>query len=242
MTEMSQGEQNQRDTEKRHGESKRQSEPRKAEKEEGRQCPLQIFVHWKQISLPDHSGAQNRWRGEKERSVLSLFDTSRLGEGGQGQSGNYPPLGLDWSVTTQDPSSTPTGLTQNLGHPPRMAVSPPTAWLQSDYSRSAKRLQTPMSRLPNPPSSFAFFLSSLFSFLPGSLGSSLPLFGHWLGGRGSLLYQAPFPGLGLDAPSLQGPLGLVSLRHVPCLAWELINTKKKPVRLCTKHGSPPQPP
>lgn len=110
--------------------------------------------------------------------MLSLFDTSRLGEGGQGQSGNYPPLGLDWSVTTQDPSSTPTGLTQNLGHPPRMAVSPPTAWLQSDYSRSAKRLQTPMSRLLSPPSSFAFFLSSLFSFLPGSLGSSLPLFGH----------------------------------------------------------------
>ena len=61
---------------------------------------------------------------------------------------DHPPLGLGWSVTTQDPSSTPSGLTQNLGHPPRMAVSPPTAWLQSDYSQSAKRLQPPPHGLP----------------------------------------------------------------------------------------------
>lgn len=123
--------------------------------------------------------------GRESEFLLSLLHTSRLGEGGWGQSGNHPPLGLGWSVTTQDPSSTPAGLTQNLGHPPRMAVSPPTAWLQSDYSQSAKRLHPPgpASQASPPPTLFPqlpLFLS------PGPLGKQSTPFGHWLGGRGSL--------------------------------------------------------
>lgn len=141
---------------------------------------LHVCDHWKEISLPERSKAQNRWRGEEESSVFRLSDTGRLGEGGWGQSGNLSPLGLGWSVTTQNPSSTPTGLTQNLGHPPRMAVSPPTAWLQSDCSQSAKRLQTPLPHphgsaspsLPKPSLFVLFSLSSVF-LSPRPLGGRI---------------------------------------------------------------------
>lgn len=155
-----------------------------------------------------------------------LFDTGRLGEGGWGQSGNHSPLGLGWSVTTQNPSSTPTGLTQNLGHPPRMAVSPPTAWLQSDYSQNTKRLQTPLPRPHGPASpslcpSFPFSPSSLF--LPVPLGEeSTLLFGHWLGGRGSLSLACPTepPSLvwaGCSFPPKPSWPGLFETRSMPRL-------------------------
>lgn len=142
-------------------------------------------------------------------------------------------MGLGWSVTTQDPCSTPPGRTQNLGYPPRIAVSPPTAWLQSDCSQSAKRLQTPKPRPMVPPPKLPLLLPLLpqlpLFLLPRPVGKQSTRFGHCLGVKGSLPYQAPFPGLGLDAPSFQSPLGLSSLRHVPCLAWELINTKERPL-------------
>lgn len=158
-------------------------------------------------------------------------------------------------MTTQNPSSTPTGLTQNLGHPPRMAVSRPTAWLQSDYSQSAKRLQTPLPRphgsaspsLPKPPllvpvspsgPCFPFSQSPWGKNLLSCLATSWEEEGPCLGSAPS----SPLPWFGQDPPSLQSPLGLASLTHVPCLAWELINTKERPVRLCTKYRFPAPPP
>lgn len=125
-------------------------------------CPLEESLTSRSFWGPEQVG------GRERESMLSLFHTNRLEEGGWGQSGNHLPLGLGWSVTTQDPSSTPIGLTQNLGHPPGKAVSPPTAWLQSDYSRRAKRLhpQGPTSQASSPPSPSPSAPSFPFSWAP----------------------------------------------------------------------------
>ena len=126
-------------------------------------CSIGSKSHFQIVLGPRTAG------GERKRAQPILSDTGRWGRTALGAMWDHPPLGLGWSVTTQDPSSTPSGLTQYLCHPPRMAVSPPTAWLQSDYSQSAKRLQPPpMPRPMAPPpqaSSSPFSLSSLFSFL-----------------------------------------------------------------------------
>lgn len=83
-------------------------------------------------------------------------------------------------MTTQDPCSTPTGFTQNLGYPPRMAFSPPTAWLQSDYTKVLKGSRrtpppspAPWSHPPCFPSSFPLSLRSLFSFYQTPWGAVL---------------------------------------------------------------------
>lgn len=177
--------------------------------------------------------------GRERESMLSLFHTSRLEEGGWGQSGNHLPLGLGWSVTTQDPSSTPVGLTQNLGHPPGKAVSPPTAWLQSDYSRSAKRLhpQGPASQAsppaPSPPA--PLFLS------PGPLAKQSTPVRPLVGRKQVPALPSPLPCFGAGCSFL------------PKASWPgLFETRSTPRRGARKYqgeagqtmykdGSPPQP-
>lgn len=176
-----------------------------------------------------------RTGGGKRKSIHAESTSyKQIGRGGAGgQSGNHPPLGLGWSVTTQDPSSTPTGLTQNLGHPPRMAVSPPTAWLQSDYIPSAKRLlpQGPASTASPCPSAPSFACS----WAPG--GAVYPRLGTGCEEGG----PCP-PGL----PSLVWgwvllPRSLASLRPVPHRAWEPVSSKERLVRRRAKRDPHPSP-
>jgi hypothetical protein len=51
-----------------------------------------------------------------------------------------------------------------------------------------------------------------------------------------LNHQAPSLFWGWLAPPPPSLFGLASLRHVPLLAWELINTKERPARLHTERG------
>ena len=152
----------------------------------------------------------------------SLLDTCRLGEGSWRQSGIHHPLGLSWPVTTQDPCSTRTGLTQNLGHPPRTAGSPPTAWLHSDYSQSAKRLQTPTPRplgptsqasppSPSPPAPSLPF--------PGPLGEQSTTVWSLAGRKGIPALPSPLPQFGTGFFFLPKPSwpGLFETRSMPRL-------------------------
>lgn len=136
-------------------------------------------------SLWDPGQAESK----RESLVPSLQEWYRhFGKGFESKMGL--PLRRGCSVTVQDPSSTSTVLSQNLGHLPRMALSPPTAWLQSQVLRDSRPPSLPpRSHFPCPPFLCPFSLNSLPSW---SSGDMFALVSHFLTGRiGMLCHPAP---------------------------------------------------